>query len=70
MMPIWEDPVKGLVHLLSQPGYQARYEIARRTRTCVNCGMTVDGLRDESSTIEYLASGLCRDCQDRFFGRS
>lgn len=40
---------------------------------CINppigCGKPAKEFRNEISSREYTISGLCQDCQDRFFGK-
>lgn len=37
-------------------------------KTCPYCHSTVGAFKDEVSRKEYLISGWCQPCQDRFFG--
>lgn len=36
---------------------------------CAQCSTKVDDLPDETYQKEYATSGLCRTCQDEFFGK-
>jgi hypothetical protein len=60
----WDDITK-----IAQIARQKRNFIERHY--CVpppaGCGNKADYFRDDLSAKEYLQSGLCQDCQDKFF---
>ena len=41
---------------------------ALKTNKCVMCGKDATKFRDAISMREYFISGICQDCQDKFFG--
>lgn len=40
---------------------------AKKHTICVSCGCPATKFSDGLSEIEYLISGLCQVCQDKFF---
>lgn len=38
-----------------------------KEKTCIRCGMKLDGFLDEQSLYDYGATGLCQMCQTLLF---
>jgi len=56
-----------LIQIVNAPNYKARYLNAKATTTCLACGRPACLFRDFPAVFEYRISGLCQDCQDKYF---
>jgi hypothetical protein len=65
------DPaLQAVVDKISQETFGRSLTSAHQERCCVDCGKSVANMfRDRLSAKEYTISGLCQDCQDKFFGQ-
>jgi hypothetical protein len=57
------------VDLIVSPQYASRYMLAKTMRTCIVCGNPAHTFGDCPARLKYESSGICEQCQERYFKR-
>lgn len=57
-----------LFEIFTKPDYESRYQVAKRTGTCLACRREVCAFTNVSARLEYAVSALCEECQDKYLG--
>jgi len=66
----WGNKMKTLDELIDKLTHEtakSRYSKAKAEKTCVLCRNPAVSFRTTVAKLEYNVSGLCQDCQDKYF---
>ncbi len=61
--------IQELMILITDKDYTIRKNMAMTKGICISCGRKADKFSDVSMKLEFEISGLCEDCQKKYFGK-
>jgi len=71
MKPTYKSPkIREFLDDLSARSYGRKASKSIEDGICTNCGETAKEFKNFISMKEYMISGFCQECQDKFFGES
>ena len=56
--------IQELIDILSIPSYEAKFQTAKNTSSCIICEKLIKKFRSERAKFEYENSAICQRCQD------